>query len=110
MTLARRHFLRLAASIAALQSTQRAWAQTPLAERLANYADRLRYEDLDSATIERVKAHVIDTIGCGIGAFDERPVRICRDVASTITGDATIIGTNRRTSPDLATFANGAAF
>jgi 2-methylcitrate dehydratase len=83
----------------------------PLAERLAAYADRLRYDDLDAATIERVKSHVIDTLGCGIAAFDEKPVRICRDVvAATDRGASTVIGTNRRATPDLAAFANGAAF
>jgi 2-methylcitrate dehydratase len=82
-----------------------------LAERLAAYANGLAYDDLDAATIERVKVHVIDTIGCGIAAFDERPVRICRDVAlATTGGGASVIGTDRRTTPDLATFANGAAF
>jgi len=86
-------------------------ASKPLADRLAAYADGLRYEDLDAATIERVKSHFIDTIGCGIAAFDERPVRICRDVALGVAGGAaTVIGTKRRTTPDLATFANGAAF
>lgn len=50
----------------------------PLADRLAAYAAELRFEDLDAATVERVKTHVIDTLGCGIGAFDEKPVRICR--------------------------------
>jgi len=86
-------------------------AVRPLAERLAHYADRLSYDDLDATTIERVKSHVIDTLGCGIAAFDERPVRICRDVALTgAAGTATVIGTNRRTTPDLASFANGAAF
>src|SRR5258708_6536847 len=84
---------------------------SPLAERLAAYADGLRFDDLDAATIERVKSHVIDTIGCGIAAFDERPVRICRDVAlAGAGGTATVIGTSRKTSPDLASFANGAAF
>jgi len=82
----------------------------PLADQLAAYAEGLRYEDLDAATIERVKTHVIDTIGCGIGAFDERPVRICRDVALSVSGSATVIGTSRRTTPDLATFVNCAAF
>jgi len=53
----------------------------PLAERLAAYADALRYGDLDDATIEAVKTHLIDTLGCGIAAFDEGPVRICREVA-----------------------------
>ena len=83
----------------------------PLADRLAAYADSLRYDDLDAATVERVKSHVIDTLGCGIAAFDERPVRVCRDVALAHAGGvATVIGTNRRTTPDLAAFANGAAF
>ena len=52
-----------------------------LAERLAAYANGLSYDDLDAATIERVKTHVIDSIGCGIAAFDERPVRVCREIA-----------------------------
>jgi 2-methylcitrate dehydratase len=111
MTFARRKFLRLAASAAVLPALRRnAWAQAPLAERLADYADRLRFEDLDAGTIERVKAHVIDTVGCGIAAFDEPPVRICREVALASGGGATVIGTGRRTTPELASFANGAAF
>jgi 2-methylcitrate dehydratase len=116
MKLPRRDFLRLATGAAALPVTSRiSGAQSqpsvrPLAERLAAYADGLRYEDIDAATVERVKTHVIDTIGCGIGAFDEKPVGICRDVALAVGGNATIIGTNRRTTPDLASFANGAAF
>jgi 2-methylcitrate dehydratase len=82
----------------------------PLAERLAGYAGGLHYDDLDAETVERVKAHVIDTIGCAIAALDERPVRICRDVALAVAGPATVIGTDRRTTTDLASFANGAAF
>ena len=67
-----------------------------LAERLAAYADGLRYDDLDAETIERVKSHVIDTLGCGIAAFDERPVRICRDVVlAAASGASTVIGTKR---------------
>jgi 2-methylcitrate dehydratase len=120
MKLARRAVLRLAAGAAGLPAASRmAGAQNhskppsehsaaPLAERLAAYADRLRFEDLDAATIERVKTHLIDTIGCGIGAFDEGPVGICRNVALAVSGNATIIGTNRRTTAELASFANGA--
>jgi 2-methylcitrate dehydratase len=82
----------------------------PLAERLAGYANDLRYDDLDAATIEAVKVHLIDTLGCGLAAFDERPVRICREIALASGGGvATVIGTGRRTTPDLAAFANGAA-
>ena len=71
--------------------------ERPLAERLALYAHGLRYDDLDPATIERVKVHVIDTIGCGIGALDEKPVRICRELALSAAGPATVIGTDRGT-------------
>jgi len=118
MKLARRTVLGLA-SVSALMAASRAtwvnaaWAQTvhPLAERLAAYAHGLRYDDLDDATVERVKAHFIDALGCGLAAFDERPVHICRDVAlASGAGVATVIGTNRRTTPELASFANCAAF
>src|SRR5260370_15346118 len=121
--LARRRLSHLSAGPVALPITSRiATAQNkpspslsaprerPLAERLAAYAHVLRYDERDAAAVERVKVHVIDTIGCGIGAFEERPVRICRDVALTVTGTATVIATRRRTTPDLASFANGAAF
>jgi 2-methylcitrate dehydratase len=122
MKLARRAVLRLAAGAAALPAASRladaqdhskpppAQSVAPLAERLAAYADRLRFEDIDAATIERVKTHLIDTIGCGIGALDEGPVGICRNVALAVSGNATIIGTNSRTTTELASFANGAAF
>jgi 2-methylcitrate dehydratase len=82
----------------------------PLAARLADYALALRYEDLDITTVERVKSHVIDTIGCGIAAFDERPVRVCREIARRTQGTVTIIGTTFKTSAELAAFANGAGF
>jgi len=100
----------LAPSASAAETASSESPAHPLAGRLAAYADGLRYDDLDAATIERVKSHLIDTVGCGIAAFDERPVRICRDVALAAAGAATVIGSNRRTTPDLATFANGAAF
>jgi 2-methylcitrate dehydratase len=113
MKLARRRILQMAASAAvlpAIASAASAQATRPLAERLADYAHRLRFDDIDAETVERAKAHVIDTIGCGIGAFDEGPVRICRDLALAAQGNATIIGTTRRSTPELASFANGVAF
>ena len=120
----RRQFLRMTAGVAAFPlATSLGVAQTatskqpseqpiaPLAERLAGYADSLRYGDLDAATIDRVKSHLIDTLGCGIAALDEEPVRHCREVAlAAAGGPSTVIGTGRRTTPDLASFANGAAF
>src|SRR6516164_394656 len=114
MRLRRRNFLRLAASSATLPVLSRfSWSQDarPLAERLADYANGLRFDSLDAATIEQVKVLVIDTLGCGLAAFDEQAVRACREIALVpASGASTVIGTSRRTTPDLASFANGAAF
>jgi 2-methylcitrate dehydratase len=113
MKLIRRKVLALAAGAAALPAwgrTAGAQAARPLAERLADYADTLRYEDLDAATVERAKSHIVDSLACAIAAFDERPVRICRELAlAPADGSSTVIGTKRRSTPDLAAFANGAA-
>ena len=104
-------FFGLAPRIGVAQAASSEQSASSLAERLAIYAHSLRYDDLDAATIEQVKSHLIDTLGCGIAAFDEKPVQICRDVVlATAVGTSTIIGINRRATPDYATFANGAAF
>lgn len=112
----RRHFLSTLTSAAVAGALPlRTYAQTPaspdnLAQRLADYAASLRYEDLDAATVETVKSHFIDALGCAIAAHDEAPVRIARQVAlATGGGSSTLLGTAHRTTPDLAAFANGAA-
>jgi 2-methylcitrate dehydratase len=123
MKFPRRQFLHLAAGAGVLPFSRRIAQsedgtptrpephQSPLAKRLAAYADGLRYDDLDEATVERVKVHLVDSLGCGLAAFDEKPVRICRDVVlASGGGGATVIGTKRRAAPDLAAFANCAAF
>ncbi|XYD12055.1 MmgE/PrpD family protein (plasmid) [Methylobacterium sp. NMS12] len=102
----------LAAGLALAAEPARAapGGEPPLADRLAAYAHRLRFEDLDPATVETVKVHLIDALGCGLVALDAGPVRICREIAlSDGVGSATILGTDRRTSPELAAFANGVA-
>jgi 2-methylcitrate dehydratase len=115
--MARRNVVGGLATASLLGLPNKLWAEiqpkqsTPLADRLAAYAYDLRFQDLDADTVEQVKAHLIDTLACGIAAFDERVVRICRDVATEQPGGpSTIIGTRRKSTPELATFANGAAF
>jgi 2-methylcitrate dehydratase len=100
---------------AAAQDTSTSKSPKPeaasLAERLATYAAGLRYGELGAATVERVKSHLVDTLGCGIAALDENPVRICRELAVAAGGQtASVIGSGNRATPDMASFANGAAF
>src|SRR5258708_13024896 len=64
----------LARRLPAAESSASKSPASPLADRLAAYADGLRHDDLDAATIQRGKTHFIDTIGCGIAAFAQTPV------------------------------------
>ena len=110
MTLSRRALLAGAAALPVPFAAARADDKTPLAERLADYALALGFDMLDAATVEYTKSLIVDSMACAVAAFDERPVRICRDLALVpADGTSTVIGTTRRTTPDLASFANGAA-
>jgi len=78
-------------------------------DRLASYAAALRFEDLPPEVVHQAKRVLVDSIGCGLGAFTAEPVAIARQLASTIRGEseATVLGTRIRTTPDIAAFANG---
>jgi 2-methylcitrate dehydratase len=111
--LARRGFLLVLSTVGLMRSgwlAAAASASHPLAERFAAYAAELRFDDIDPVTLEALKSHVIDTLGCALGAFDEDTVRTCREIALIPGGGAsTILGTSKRSTPDLAAFANTAA-
>jgi 2-methylcitrate dehydratase len=79
-------------------------------EYLSDYAYRLRFADLSQDAIHQAKRTLIDTLGCGIGAFDGEPAVVARRIAARSQGDppATLLGTRQRTSLDMAAFANTA--
>ena len=80
-----------------------------LAHQFAEYTWALRFEDLSRETVNEVKRRVIDSIGCALGAWNEEPCRIAREVASEFSAKygATIIGTHHQAPPDWAAFATG---
>ncbi|HEV8327834.1 MAG TPA: MmgE/PrpD family protein [Nitrospiraceae bacterium] len=80
-----------------------------LADRLSRYCQSLCYDDLPSAVVHEVKRRILDSLGCALGAWTAVPCRIARRVgqAVNLTDGATLWGTNHKTLPDLATFANG---
>jgi 2-methylcitrate dehydratase len=80
-----------------------------VAETLADFALKLRYEDLPADVIRTVKRTILDTIGCAIGGYDAEPSRIARRLASRVsaTPAATVLCSGDKTSHDLAVFANG---
>ena len=80
-----------------------------LADRLARYCQALRYGDLPDAVVHEVKRRVLDSLGCALGAWSAPPCRVARRMAQTVkvVQGATLWGTNHKTLPDLAAFANG---
>ena len=80
-----------------------------VAAQLAAYAAKLHYRDIPPETAHLAKRMIIDSIACGLGGYDSAPSRIARDMAATVTSTqpCTVMGSGQRTSPDLATFANG---
>ena len=85
-------------------------AARTIAEQLADYVAATQYSSLPADIVERVKAHFIDAMGCAISALNQQQVKKVRDLALALpSGVSTLIGTTRKTSMDLASFANGAA-
>src|SRR5436190_18306644 len=80
-----------------------------LAERLAEFAIGLKFEDLPAPVVHEVKRRVIDSLGCALGAWNADPCVFARRVASTFSAErgATLLGTTHRAPPDWAAFANG---
>src|SRR5213083_97437 len=80
-----------------------------LAHQFAEYTCALRFEDLSRETVNEVKRRIVDSIGCALGAWNEEPCRIAREVASEFSAKhgATIIGTDHQAPPDWAAFATG---
>ena len=80
-----------------------------LAERLADFAIGLKFEDLPAPVVHEVKRRIIDSLGCALGAWHADPCVFARRVASTFSAErgATLLGTTHRAPADWAGFANG---
>jgi len=82
-----------------------------LARTIAQWAKKLRFEDLPRRTVHEVKRRVIDSIATTLGAYYDKPAKIVRAKAMAVSDpppSATVWGTHHPTTPELAAFANGA--
>ncbi len=79
-----------------------------LAEQLADYAARLRFEDLPAAAVHEVKRRLIDSFACAFGAMGADAPSIAARMARRATSDrpATLLAGGKSIAP-LAAFANG---
>ncbi len=80
-----------------------------IVEQISSYAANLRYEDLPPEVIKAAKRVIIDSIGCALGGYGSAPEKIARDLADMTSSKqpATVMVSGLKTSPELATFANG---
>jgi 2-methylcitrate dehydratase len=80
----------------------------PLANRLADYAQRLRFEDLPSPVVHETKRRFIDSFATAVGAMDADAFAIARRCAGRHSGQppATLLG-GGQSSVEWTTFVNG---
>ncbi|MFF1607582.1 MmgE/PrpD family protein [Amycolatopsis sp. NPDC058278] len=86
-----------------------------IAGDLGSWAAALRFEDLGEHAIHTVRQRLVDTLGCGLGAFGAGPARAARRLARAArrlaralpAGPSTVLGTRDRATADVAAFVNG---
>ena len=85
--------------------------RTTVAEDVASWVAKLKYEELPPEVVTRAKRVLLDTIGCGLGAIHAGPVRIAQQVVFMQGGNpqATVVGIGRKASCEQAAFLNGMA-
>lgn len=80
----------------------------PLAERLADYSQRLMFGDLPAPVVHEAKRRFIDSFGTAVGAMDADARAIARRCALRVRGQpgASLLG-GGQSSAEWATFVNG---
>lgn len=80
-----------------------------MVEQLAAFVCRLSNRDIPDALREQIKIHVLDSIGCAIGALSAPPIAMVRRHTAEFgqSSRCGLIG-GARAAPDRASFFNGA--
>jgi 2-methylcitrate dehydratase len=78
-------------------------------KQIAFHAKSERWDRLPAPVLHECKRRIIDTFGCAVAAFDAEPSRIARALAMrvSVSEGARLLGTDHKTLPELASFANG---
>lgn len=78
-------------------------------EKLAAFVDRSRFEDLSQSVLQALKIHILDSLGCAIGAIGAEPMVMLEKQIQDFGGNplVTLIG-GGKSAPDRAAFYNSA--
>lgn len=90
-----------------MTETNEHWDATT--EKLVAFTEQADYSTLDADVVHETKRRLIDTFASALGACDEPPAKMARAIAKRSRGDveASIWGSDIRTTPDVAAFTNG---
>ena len=79
-----------------------------ISRQIAEFAVKLRYDDLPDKVIHEVKRYLYDSIGCAYGGYHTKDVNILRDIYLSMRGntEATLIGFGDRIPAVNATLVN----
>jgi 2-methylcitrate dehydratase len=80
-----------------------------LSRDLAEYADRISFDEFDEAVVDTTSDLLYDTIGCSIGAFTSPPAKALRAEYGGRRGTpaATVVGTDTDVPVEYAGLING---
>jgi 2-methylcitrate dehydratase len=79
-----------------------------LEDRLVTFAQYQQFSEIEPQILHAIKLRFIDTIGCTLAGYNERPAAIARSLAAQVRSsvEAGVIGTAGKSSPEMAAFAN----
>jgi 2-methylcitrate dehydratase len=80
-----------------------------ISRELAEYVERISFEDFDEAVLDTTSDLLLDTIGCSIGAFASPPSKALRAEYADHRGStaATVVGTDTDVPVEYAGLING---
>jgi 2-methylcitrate dehydratase len=83
-------------------------AKETITARMARWAAALSYGQLSPEAVYQAKRFLLDSVGCGLGGFQQHDVKIALEVLDEIAGGgpATVIGTAKRMDAVSASLAN----
>lgn len=83
--------------------------ENTIVEKLGQWVDERKFEDLTQEEVLALKGRVLDSIGCAIGALESKTIQSIQQMTKDLTteGTATLIG-GGKTTPDYAALFNGA--
>ena len=79
-----------------------------ISRQIAEFALKLKYEDLPDEVVNEVKRYLYDSVGCAYGGYHTKDVNILRDIYNDMGGnaEATLIGFGNKIPAVNATLVN----